>query len=370
MSTADIFAKLHEVAVNPDSLKDKYLKEGKKVVLVTYYTPEEIIHSMGMVPMGAYGADIQVNESKQYFPAFICSILQTVLELGMKGAYDGVSGIVIPSLCDSLKCLGENWKYAVPSIPFIPMTYPQNRKPDYGKAYTKAGYERVIADLEKATGIKFDDSKLEESIKIYNQHNAVMREFSQVCAKHPEVSAQQRSDVYKSATFMLKEDHTALVKELIASLNEDTPGEDKKKVYISGILADSPSLLEILDQNNLQIAGDDVLAASRQYRTECGNDATNLDALAGKFQAMDNCSLLYDVDKKRVQMIVDEAKSLGAKGVILVLTKFCDPEEFDNPLIKKACDEAGLPCIVVEIDRQMDNYEQARTMIETFADLL
>lgn len=34
-------------------------------------------------------------------------------------------------------------------------------------------------------------------------------------------------------------------------------------------------------------------------------------------------------------MIVDEAKAADAKGVILVLTKFCDPEEFDNPLIKK-----------------------------------
>lgn len=56
---------------------------------------------------------------------------------------------MIPSLCDTLKTVGENWKYAVPSIPFIPMTYPQNRKPAYGVAYTKAGYERVIRDLEK-----------------------------------------------------------------------------------------------------------------------------------------------------------------------------------------------------------------------------
>ena len=85
---------------------------------------------------------------------------------------------------------------------------------------------------------------------------------------------------------------------------------------------------------------------------------------------MDNCSVLYDVEKKRVQRIVEDAKAADAKGVILVLTKFCDPEEFDYPLIKKACEAENLPIILVEVDRQMENYEQVRTMIETFKDIL
>jgi benzoyl-CoA reductase/2-hydroxyglutaryl-CoA dehydratase subunit BcrC/BadD/HgdB len=67
---------------------------------------------------------------------------------------------------------------------------------------------------------------------------------------------------------------------------------------------------------------------------------------------------------------VDDAKAAKAAGVLVVLTKFCDPEEFDYPLIKKACDAANLPCAIIEVDRQMVNYEQARTAIETFRDLL
>lgn len=80
--------------------------------------------------------------------------------------------------------MGENWKYAVPSIPFIPMTYPQNRKPAYGVAFTKAGYERVIRDLEKLGG-KFDDARLAASNAVYNRHNAAMRKLDEVLAKHP-----------------------------------------------------------------------------------------------------------------------------------------------------------------------------------------
>ena len=95
----------------------------------------------------------------------MCSIVQSILELGIAGKFKGASAIIIPSLCDTLKTMGENWKYAVPDIKFIPMTYPQNRKPAYGIAYTRAGYERVIKDLEECTGAKFSMDRLAESNK-------------------------------------------------------------------------------------------------------------------------------------------------------------------------------------------------------------
>ena len=111
-------------------------------------------------------------------------------------------------------------------------------------------------------------------------------------------------------------------------------------------------------------------AESRQYRTDAPEDGTPLQRLASKFSNMGCCSLLYDPQKTRILNIVENARSCGAKGVLMVLTKFCDPEEFDYPLIRRACEAAGLPCIQIEIDRQMQSFEQARTAIETFKDLL
>ena len=218
----EILKKMHEVAASPRAQMDKYLAEGKKIVLCApVYTPEEIIHSMGFVPMGAWGGDMELNRAKEYCPAFLCAIVQSLLELGITGAFEGASAIVIPSLCDTLKTVGENWKYAVPSIPFIPMTYPQNRKPAYGVAYTKAGYERVIRDLEKLGGT-FSNEKLAASNAVYNRHNAAMRKIDALLAVHPEITAAQRSDIFKSAFFMTKEEHTELVEALIAKLEAQT----------------------------------------------------------------------------------------------------------------------------------------------------
>ncbi len=366
----DILMKLHEAAVSPDAQMKRYLAEGKKVVLCgPVYTPEEIIHSMGFVPMGAWGGDVALNRAKEYCPAFLCSIVQSMLELGIAGTYEGASAIVIPSLCDTLKTVGENWKYAVPSIPFIPMTYPQNRKPAYGVAYTKAGYERVIRDLEKL-GATFSEEKLAASIKVYNAHNAAMRRVDALLAKHPEITAAQRSDIFKSAFFMMKEEHTALVNELCDKLEAAAPAAETLPIVVSGILTDAPALNDILNEMGMHIVADDVAAQSRQYRTDAPERADALNALAEKFAAMDNCSVLYNQDKPRVKWIVDTAKERGAKGVLVVLTKFCDPEEFDYVMIKKACEAADIPMTLVEVDRQMVRFEQVRTNLETFRDLL
>ena len=370
MAVNELYAQFHEIASSPRKQLEKYLAEGKKVVAVApVYTPQEIIHSMGLVPMGVWGSDIVIDGAKQYFPAFICAIMQTILELGMKGAYKGVSAIVIPSLCDSLKTLGQNWKYAVKDIPFIPMTYPQNRKPAYGVKFTKGSYQRVIDDLEKTTGAAFSDDALKKSIKIYNEHNAVMREFAELAAVK-KISMAERSDVFKSAWFMLPEEHTVLVKALISELKTAEDAKETGRVLVSGILADAPELIKAIDKSGLKVVWDDVAAETRQYVTDTPDCGSGLDSLAQKFSDMDNCSVLYDKDKKRVDNIIANAKKHNAKAVIVLMTKFCDPEEFDYVPIKKACEAAGLAHINIEVDRQMVNYEQAATMIQAFSEML
>ena len=366
-----LLEQFHDIAANPKKQKEKYLAEGKKIVLCApVMTPEEIIHSMGMVPMGAWGADMQVNEAKKYFPAFICNIVQSIVELGIKGTYDGCTAIVIPSLSDGLKVLGQNFKVAVPQVKFIPMTYPQNRKPEYGHTFTKVGYERVIRDLEEASGLSFDEEKLAASIKVYNEHNRVMREVVTAVAAHPEITCSDRSAIFKSAFFMTKEEHTEMVKALLEALGEGDAAKTPLRIMTSGLIADAPGLLSILDDCNFHVVCDDMAAESRQYKWDAPEDKPALDALVDKFCGIDGDAFLFDPEKKRVPMIVSEAKKANAQGLLMILSKFVDTEEFDYPLVRRAAEAEGIRVAMIEIDRTMVDYEQARTAIETFRDLL
>lgn len=372
MNKTELLAKFHEIAVSPRAQMDRYLAQGKKVVLTApVYTPEELVHAMGAVPMGVWGADVELDKAKEYFPAFICSIMQSIVELGMSGAYQGASAILVPHLCDSLKAMGQNFRVAVPQIPFIPVCYPQNRKPEYGLDFTIAAYQRVARDLTEATGLTLTDEALAASNLVYNEHNAVMRQLDQVLAAHPEINACQRSDIFKSAFFLPKEEHTALVKELLQVLDgERGESGDKLPILVSGILADSPKFNQILDENGLYIAVDDLANESRQYRTDAPVTGDPMRDLAAKFQSMDNCSLLYDPEKKRIPFLVELCKTRGVRGALVVMTKFCDPEEFDYPLLKRAFDDNGIPNVMVEVDRQMVEYGQIQTTLEAFCEML
>jgi benzoyl-CoA reductase/2-hydroxyglutaryl-CoA dehydratase subunit BcrC/BadD/HgdB len=80
--------------------------------------------------------------------------------------------------------------------------------------------------------------------------------------------------------------------------------------------------------------------------------------------------MLFDPEKYRGTMLMELVKDSGADGVLFTQTKFCDPEEYDYVPLKRMLDATGIPSLQVETDQQTANYEQARTAIETFCELL
>ena len=38
--------------------------------------------------------------------------------------------------------------------------------------------------------------------------------------------------------------------------------------------------------------------------------------------------------------------------------------------LKRACEEAGIPLVMTEVDRQMTNYDQPRTVLQTLKEML
>lgn len=369
-----ILNEFSEINKNPKAEIERYLEStGKKAIgCMPIYTPGEIIHAAGMLPVGIWGTEKEITDAKNYFPAFICSILQTTLDLGIQGEYDSLSGIIIPSLCDSLKAMGQNWKLAVKNVEFIPLAHPQNRKIEAGIKYLKSEYLRLILKMEEISGKKITNEDLTKSIEIFNKHRFVMRQFSEVAALYPHlISPSQRSEVIKSSLFITREAHTSMVEKLILELQKnEAKNWNGKKVILTGIIADSKEFLEILRENNLAIVGDEIAQESRQFRTDVPEGTDPIERLAHQISLIEGCSVLYDPEKKRGIYIAELVKKQGANGVIHVLTKFCDPEEYDYPILKKQLEKEKIPFIQIEVDQQMKNYEQARTIIQTFSEII
>ncbi|MDR2503302.1 MAG: 2-hydroxyacyl-CoA dehydratase family protein [Deltaproteobacteria bacterium] len=372
-----IEAKLQRFAAIADDLEGqlkKYTDQGVKVIgCMPVYTPQELVHAAGMLPLSIWGSEkYELIEAKKYFPAYISSLAQSCLELGLRGRLDRLAGVIIPVLSDALKCLSQNWKAGVPQVRHIQLVHPQNRRIEPGIVFLSKQYKKIAGVLEDIAGAPITPAGLKKAIHVFNEHRAVMREFTAVAADYPHlISPLARNAVIKSGGLMPRAEHARMVRELMAECRAE-PKEPWKgrKVVLTGMLADSPSMLRILTDYKLAVAGDDVGQESRQFRTDVPDDPDPYRALALQWANIEGCSVAFDPERKRGRMVADLAARTGASGVIYLLTKFCDPEEFDYPIMKKEFDRAGLPSVLIEIDQQMRNYAQPRTAVQTFADML
>lgn len=73
---------LKNACKNPRAQLDKYLAAGKKVIgCFEPYTPEELVHASGMIPMGLWGGHTELKLVKSYLPAFACPIMRQTWNL-------------------------------------------------------------------------------------------------------------------------------------------------------------------------------------------------------------------------------------------------------------------------------------------------
>lgn len=371
----EIIESLSAVIQNPEKVVQDYKEKTGKGAIGCFpiYTPEPLVHAAGYLPVGVRASHQESELVKQYFPAFACPIMASNLELGLRGKFDCLSAVIIPCMCDTLICTGQNWKRAIPQVPYIGFVHPQNRKMKAGMDFLIAEYTTVKEKIEAVTGEKITNEALMNSIKIYNEHNEAMRQFIETAADYPsEITPSVRNIVFKSAQFMLKEEHTAKVKELVDELKKKTPQPfDGLKVLVSGISDDSEDLFKVFDDNKIAVVADDLAQCTRQYRSDIPLDSENpIENLANAWRIFEGCSLAYDPKKTRGKMIAEDCKKFKADGVIFCMMKFCDPEEYDYPIINKMVTDAGIPTAYIEYNSQSVVDEQIRTRIQTFAEIL
>ena len=200
-----------------------------------------------------------------------------------------------------------------------------------------------------------------------------MREFVEEAAKHPEIiTAKKRHLIIKAGEFMDKAIYTKAIKEINEGLKAEGESTFKgTKVIVTGLLSEPVEVLEIFDENQVAIVGDDLSMGSRKWRTEARADVEDVFMkMAYRIADQVGDTFLYEPDKRKGQMMIDMVKEKGADAVVVMMMKFCDPEEYDYPIYKAELEAAGIPELYLEIDQQLATFEQVRTRVQSFTEML
>ena len=345
---------------------------GKAVGIMPIHCAEEVVYAAGILPIGMWGGQTTISRANEYLQAFCCSIMKAVMEFSLSGAYKNLDAIICPETCDTLRPVPLMLRLSDPDTPVIGLVLPDNRKLQAGIEFTANEYRSIASQLAKITGKPVTDEALHASIELYNHHHMVMMDFYALAAEHGDViTPYYRHQVVKSSFFIPKDRHLALVEVLTAELRKlPLTSEKRLRVVVTGIMTEPDELLMLLDEFGFVIAADDLAQGSRQFRTPTPADPDPYIRLGKRFAEFEGCSCVSDPLKLRGKILADMVRTRQADGVIVLIMKFCDPEEYDYPYIKKDLEDAGIPHLYLEIEQQMDSLGQCRTRLQAFAELI
>ena len=346
-------------------------RTGKRAVgCMLEFCPEEIVYAANMLPVGLWGADIELREVKRYFPAFFCAPIQQSMELALQGAFDGVlSAVIVPILCDALKSAGQNWRIAVPEIPMIPVVYPQNRQIKAGQRFMESELREVKARLEQICGRPISEDALNQSINVYNEYRLSMQEFSSVASRHTDViTASARHNVFMNGFLRDKADYTMLVRELTSELKKLPEVKPRRAVALTGIALDTERVLRCMEENGFAVTADMLAQESLQVETLVPENGSALERIAAWWSNVRCSSLTLDEKKLRADKLVELVSSGLADGIIVAMPAFCDPEEYDYPILCEVLQQKGVAQIGLELSGP-SGCEQACSHIQAFAEM-
>ncbi|MGE5379708.1 MAG: 2-hydroxyacyl-CoA dehydratase subunit D [Methylocystaceae bacterium] len=375
MSRVDeILNELEYIAHHPAKMVDKWKSEtGKKAVgIMPIHCAEEVVHAAGMLPVGMWGGQTSISRANEYVQAFCCSIAKAIMEFSAAGAYKMLDAVICPETCDTFRVIPLMMRLADPITPVIGLTLPDSRKIQAGIEYTGNEYRNIARQLAELTGNVVTNDALQASIDLYDQHHAAMMTFFDLAAEHADIiNPYWRHQVVKSSFYILKEKHLALVQELNAELSKLPVNKGNgPRVVVTGIMAEPDEFLKLLGEFGYTFVADDMAQGSRQFRTPTPADPDPFIRLGKRFAAFEGCSCVCDPNKLRGQIITEMVKKQQADGVLVLILKFCDPEEYDYPFIKEDLEKAGIPHLYLEIEQQMESLEQVRTRLQAFAEIV
>jgi len=74
--------------------------------------------------------------------------------------------------------------------------------------------------------------------------------------------------------------------------------------------------------------------------------------------------------QERLDHLLRLTRASGARGVVFYDVKFCEPELYDLPDVRRGLQDAGIPSVTIEVDLNDPLSHQALTRIEAFLEMI
>ena len=346
----------------------------RAVAVLPIHYPKELLTALDVLAVELWGPPgAPRGDAAGRLQSYVCSLARNALAFLASGGADAVDGALFPHTCDSIQGLAtlatDLGGWGKPAFTFL---HPKGPARPSARAFLDAELRALAGALERFTGRALDPARLAWAVRLHAEIDAERAALLEARARLA-MTDRELYALLRRGEWLWPEEHLAELRGARAAIRA-APAGHGIPVLVSGYVPEPPELLDVLNRAGAYVAADDYAAVGRRLAPGgAAARATEADAwerLAERYWAAPPCSTRSADPAARVRHLEGLLARSGARGVLLHVLKFCEPELFDLPALRRAFASRGVPVLVLEGELEPALSAQATTRVEAFVELL
>lgn len=364
---------------NPIPSQNQSLREwqeqGRKAIgYLCLNVPEEIMYAGGILPVRILGSTENLLQALDYFPGFSCYFARSALEMGLRGEYKVLDGVVTTRCCDTAFWLRHVIEKIVKPFYNYCLIRPLHVQAEGAYEFFLQEINRFKTSLEHLilfSGEEIDSQSLLNAIEVYNKNRALLREIYDLRGKgeNPLLSGVEVAEITRSSMLMPKEESNSILAGIIqqAPHRKELPPGNWLRLHVSGSVLSDLQLFELIESCGGIVVSDDLCVGSRYFWQSVDANSPPLESLTRYYLEKISCPAMfhYGVLDKRLNYIREMVKRYRVDGVIFCVQKFCEPYQLHQPYLVEKLKQRGIPVLSLEVEQGIE-VARAQTMLEAF----
>jgi benzoyl-CoA reductase/2-hydroxyglutaryl-CoA dehydratase subunit BcrC/BadD/HgdB len=327
--------------------------------------PRALLRAHRLHPIEVWGPPhVERHEGSRHFQVYTCDIVVMAMSFLRSGGLDVARAILVPHTCDALQGMGSVLgDFLRPDQRVLTLYLPRGRRTS-DHDFLRQELERLSQTLVDLNGHHPSDRDWAEAFEAEDTADAALADLYRRRAKIA-VSDRDFYSIVRSREYLTAEQFC----EQAAALPEGDAPHRGVGLMISGIVAEPLELFDQIEAMGAYVTGDDLACGFRRVYS-LSTESDPLERSANRLltsPADPTCGTPIQV---RVDTLQTRMRAMGARGLLIYDPKFCEPELFDVPLLRKHLNEAGFPVLHVEFEMGETLPHQALSRIEAFVETL
>lgn len=349
-------------------------KGGKVFGWLCTYVPEEIIHAASILPVRitGYSQEMELEDGNAYLYINNCSFSRSCLQMGLRGEYQFLDGVVAGSTCDGARRLFDIWRYYI-GMPFHHMlTVPRKFTERAHELY----HQQVLdfkQHLEKHLEIKITDEALLKSIEVINELRALLKSlYGLRKLPNPPISGAETLEVLNASFRMPKEMFNEYLKQLLDELSKSNRSySGRARLMIVGSVMNNPEFIKNIEERGGLVVTDELCTSTRYWSDPVvlENSKLPLEAISRRYLDNFPCARMVPSDE-RFDRILELARDFKVDGVISEIIRYCVPYAHDLPLLTDRLKAQGIPTLALDVEYGTSGSGQIQTRVQAFLEML